>query len=266
MSDFFDTGQFLRSIQTQWVGRVLHYREQVDSTNSWAKRHQRGEASHGALYLTDDQQQGRGQYERTWKVEPGQNLTFSLVVRPSGSGRLTLLTLACALAMVQLEESLLTPEQTPSTIKWPNDVRHKGKKWVGILTETVFSGNTLERVVIGMGVNVNQQRFPGNLQEEATSLGAIVGHPLDREPLMAQICERIEYQYRRWHQQDATLIEEINRHLEGVGTWAHIRVDDQLLESPYFIEGVTPSGALKVHDQQGQEQRYSYEQIRIITD
>lgn len=266
MDKFFDTGLFLRSINTQWLGRVLHYREEVKSTNSWAKEYKPGDPSHGALFLADDQQQGRGQYDRKWITQPGQNLTFSLVVCPSSAERLSLLTLSCALAMVELQDSLKIENISSSKIKWPNDVRYYGRKWVGILTETVFSGNKLERVVIGMGVNINQTEFPDEVAQEATSLANITGQTFERELLLAQICERIEYQYRRWHQQDPALPKEINTKLDGVGAWAGIRINGNQLKDPYFIDGVTSNGALKVSDRNGKAHTYSYEQIRIITD
>jgi BirA family biotin operon repressor/biotin-[acetyl-CoA-carboxylase] ligase len=262
----FDAHRYLSLIQTQWLGRVLNYREAVDSTNTWAKQDRTGQDTHGALFITDDQQQGRGQYDRKWDSSRGQNLTFSLVLRPAHSDRLTVLTLAFALALVKTHQAHQTREQPSSSIKWPNDVRCLGQKWVGILTETVFSGNRMDRLVIGLGINVNQITFPGSLRNEATSLRQLTGQIFKREELLAEICGRLEYQYRRWYQQDPALIEEINVHLDGVEEWCQIKLDGQLLSEPSWINGINEQGHLRLTHKNGEQQDYSYEQIRIITD
>jgi BirA family biotin operon repressor/biotin-[acetyl-CoA-carboxylase] ligase len=264
----FQVQQYVQKIDTQWLGRVLNYKEEIDSTNTWAKKDQSGQASHGALYITDRQTKGRGQYNRVWNTEGGVNLTFSVVLRPSRFENLTLLTLAFALGVVNTYPAYASSaDDAPmATIKWPNDVRVQGKKWVGILTETVFSGNRLDRLVIGLGINVNQTTFPEELRSEATSLRLLLGQTIQRELLLCELCSQFEYQYRRWHQQDPALAKEVNQHLEGAGTWAPVEIDGQKSSIPVFVEGVTEKGHLRVHHQNGEQQNYSYEQIRIVTD
>jgi BirA family biotin operon repressor/biotin-[acetyl-CoA-carboxylase] ligase len=107
------------------------------------------DVEHGMICLTDNQTRGRGQYERKWESENSKNLTFSLVLLPPTSERFHVLTLASALALVEYLDAVMH-RQHCAHIKWPNDVLLNDKKVAGFLAETVFTGNKLDRLVIGI--------------------------------------------------------------------------------------------------------------------
>jgi BirA family biotin operon repressor/biotin-[acetyl-CoA-carboxylase] ligase len=151
------------------------------------------EAPEGALVAADEQTAGRGRLGRRWLAPPGTSLLCSLQLRPTvESARLPELTgvasRACADAIAALTG--LEPE-----LKFPNDVLVGGRKVAGILAEA-----REERVVLGIGVNVNlpAERLPQEVDLPATSLLVETGRELDRAELLVELLERLERRYDAW--------------------------------------------------------------------
>lgn len=259
----FNTQHFEDVLATSWLGRSFFYFPELGSTNTYAKSMSRIDSLHGTLILADSQTNGRGQHNNHWETTPNQNLTFSLVFEPINQQRLTILTLACALAVTDV-----CGEQACSTfdLKWPNDVLFKGKKIGGLLTEAIFNGNIIDRVIVGIGVNVNQSVFDDSLKESATSLIQITEKKYSRERLLARILTRIEYYYRLWDSRDIDMIRSINKTLLGFGTWATIYVNGEKREGKYKFLGVNENGELVVLNKELEVDTFSYEQVRIQID
>jgi BirA family biotin operon repressor/biotin-[acetyl-CoA-carboxylase] ligase len=260
----FDQSVFQQQLNTQWLGRSFSYFKELESTNTYLKKLPAEKIEHGMVCLTDDQTQGRGQYKRKWDSEPGQNLTFSLAFTPSSADRLHVLTLACALASVQHLNNFFGTSCT--CIKWPNDVLLNDKKVAGILTETVFSGNRLGRLIIGIGINVNQEMFTNGLKNKATSVRLALGEKINREAFLSNLLGRIEYNYNLWHRRQADLLKSINKNIRGYGRWIKLKVDDVLWDDTYKLLGINESGKLLMLDHDGGIESFSYEQIRLIAD
>lgn len=259
----FDTSFFDSKLATSWLGRSFSFFEELPSTNSLAKKMDGSNSLHGTLMLTDYQTKGRAQYDRKWTVDPGQNLTFSIIFEPKNADRLNLLTLASALAV---QESLEEIAGIQGKIKWPNDLLIGNKKICGILTETVFIGNKLDRVVIGIGLNVNQADFPEELKDKATSAFLESDGLISREELLADILQRIEFRYRQWTQQNQQLVKDVNRLMRGVGKWCSIELNEEVLEEKYKFLGVNESGEFVAMKKNLDVQKYTYEQIRVLED
>lgn len=216
------------------------------------------------ICLADDQIKGRGQYERSWESESGQNLTFSLAFRPQTTDGFHVLTLACALAIVDCIDELLSDSKV--CIKWPNDVMVNRKKIAGLLTETMFSGNTLDRLIMGIGLNVNQEVFSSEVSGTATSIVIEKGELVEREKLLSDLLSRIEYNYSLWQRRQPDLLKSINRNIIGYGEWVELSVNGRLLEDTFKMLGIDESGQLVVLSEDGELKSFSYEQIRLITD
>lgn len=256
----FDSELFEKELATSWLGRNYYFFEEIPSTNSFAKKLQEDSPLHGSLILTDHQTGGRGQYERKWTVEKGKNLTFSLIFEPKKAERFTLLTLTCALAVRDAVNKLAGLE---AMIKWPNDILNEGKKLCGILTETQFLGNHLERVVVGIGLNVNQQKFSGELENSATSLSIESSGEISREKVLAEILQNIEYRYRLWNQFNMDLVKDINRAMIGFGEWTSLLLNGEKLDGEYKFMGVNEAGELVALNKDLDVKRFAYEQIRV---
>lgn len=147
---------------------------ELDSTNTFALNEP--DLAEGTVIAADSQGAGRGRLGRTWQSPPGLNLYFSLVLYPSLPKHLWggfSLVAGAALA-----DSLSGLGLVPN-LKWPNDVLIEGRKLAGILLE---SKN--DRLVVGMGINVNQVEFPSSLK--ATSIKLLTGRDWSREDLLTR--------------------------------------------------------------------------------
>lgn len=190
----------LRRALPGWVTE-LRYFSQTDSTNRQAAAWAQAGAPHGSLVIADFQTAGRGRLGRRWLAPAGSSLLFSVVLRPGWDPQLfTLVSLAGAVALCEcLEEKGIA-----AAVKWPNDVLIGERKVSGILAEAAAGV-----VVLGMGVNVKQERFPPEIQATATSLQASTGRRFDRSQLLAGLIRRLASlvdgpapavvdRYRRW--------------------------------------------------------------------
>lgn len=259
----FQLNTFKNALSTQWLGRSVLFFEELDSTNTYLKHLSRDELSHGLLCLTNYQTHGRGQYEKNWESQPGRNLTFTIALFPTENNRFHVITLAFARCIVEEFEDILGEEVC---IKWPNDIYVGDKKIGGLLTESTFSGNKVDRVLVGIGLNVNQEYFSETLQNKAVSLYQITGKEQSRERLLANLLSRMEYAYGRWQKRDVSLVKAINQKIIGYGCWVQLQVNDSICDHPVKVVGINEKGRLLVVNEEGEIEKFSYEQIRILTD
>ncbi|MDZ7681504.1 MAG: biotin--[acetyl-CoA-carboxylase] ligase [Fodinibius sp.] len=264
MSLTFEESVFKNKLTTQWLGHDFTYFEELESTNTYVKKIPAENVRQGMLCLTDYQTQGRGQYERRWETEQGKNLTFSLAFVPTSTKRFHVLTLACALALVEQLNEMFNSHC--ACISWPNDVLLNGKKMSGLLTETLFTGNNFDRLVIGIGININQHEFSPELKGSATSVSLEMGQEVGREQFLAELLSRIEYKYNLWQRRQGELLKSINRNIKGYGQWVGLVIDDELQDRTYKLLGIDENGQLLMLNQDAGIEEFSYEQIRLVTD
>ncbi len=219
--------------------------------------------SHGLVCLADHQVKGKGQFGRIWITNPGENLTFTIVLKPETNGRLQLVSLAVMLA---LKETLAVTFSCESVIKWPNDLLISGKKVAGLLTECRYNGQKLDRMLLGMGINVNQKTFPAELEQSAISLcHHSGGQPVDRPLLLAVLLNRLEPMLEQAESGDIGLVRTINRSIEGYGNWVSLIVDGERQETPVKILGVNEHGYLMALTANDEVKTFTHEQVRIET-
>ncbi|WP_424245517.1 biotin--[acetyl-CoA-carboxylase] ligase [Elusimicrobium posterum] len=173
--------------------------ENTDSTQNVGKAMARDGAPHGALILTKTQSAGRGQFERTWSSNEG-GLYFSLILRPHKNILHTsILTIKAAEVVVETLQKLYGIK---AKIKQPNDVLayDKNKKqWLkicGILAETATHDETMDWIVLGIGINLNNtldRRLTG-----ATTVKKILGKAVDFEEFKTQFFGIMTLRYNQW--------------------------------------------------------------------
>jgi BirA family biotin operon repressor/biotin-[acetyl-CoA-carboxylase] ligase len=148
----------------------IKYFESIGSTNDEALAWAANEAMDLSLVIADEQTAGRGRLNRKWFTPKGTALAFSVILNPTAAEKPHLSRIV-GLAALAVAKALQT-RGLPTQIKWPNDVLIRGRKVSGILTESVWSGEDVECVVIGIGVNVRKGSVPPAelLQFPATSL------------------------------------------------------------------------------------------------
>ncbi|HKE98908.1 MAG TPA: biotin--[acetyl-CoA-carboxylase] ligase [Actinomycetes bacterium] len=136
----------------------------------------------GATVLADHQTSGRGRLGRAWLAPPGSSLLVSVVLRPVAA-RVWPVLVAAGLALVEAVGEVLGQAgagEVEVALKWPNDLLVGGRKAAGLLAEAAAGA-----LVLGMGVNVRQERFPPELRGRVTSLALAAGRPVSRAPLLA---------------------------------------------------------------------------------
>jgi BirA family biotin operon repressor/biotin-[acetyl-CoA-carboxylase] ligase len=183
------------------AGLPYLYLERCESTNLVLRK--AAALPSGAVAVTDAQTSGRGRLDRTWSSLPGQDLTFSVLLRPSlAPSQAHLLSLTAALVVAEVLEALPGVRDRVG-VKWPNDVLLGDKKVCGILLEGSMDADRLHWVVAGIGLNVNSASttlITSSSPEEAAawlgkpgpvSLREHVGREVPRAPLLAVLLERL---------------------------------------------------------------------------
>ncbi len=183
-----------KGLKTQRFGNKIYTFETIDSTNNCARALAGCWAEEGTVIIAEQQTAGKGRLGRVWQANPQENLTFSLILRPSISPEsINLLPLYVAVAVAEAVEKTTGLKVE---CKWPNDLLIGGKKFAGILLEGSVKQNVVEHIVIGIGINVNQQKFSSELEHRATSLRIASKKELDRTELFRKILYSLEKHYQ----------------------------------------------------------------------
>jgi BirA family biotin operon repressor/biotin-[acetyl-CoA-carboxylase] ligase len=187
----FTIEKFDIKLDTNWIGRNFLFVEELDSTNSFLLDKKNEITIDGTVLFAEKQNKGRGRFDRQWYSTKGQNLTFSVLLTKTATfGKsINLLNLGSSVVVAHTIENLF---QLKTELKWPNDVLINGKKISGILLESVSSGNKLTKLVVGIGLNVNQTIFQGQYNIQPTSLKHEYGQFIEREKLLAELLNNFE--------------------------------------------------------------------------
>ncbi len=249
---------------TKYIGKNYLWLEETDSTNSMMRRLLRngttiesrqeygvvieGTPREGMMIISDYQSLGRGRSGKNWTSAPGDGIALSLLLMPeSMGGGTSCITLVAALSVAATIEktSGLKPQ-----IKWPNDILLNEKKVCGILTEldTTQGKNS---IIVGVGINSNQQEFPAEISETATSIFLETGTPSDRESTVKYFSEYFEKYYEIFLKtSDMSLLkEEYNSLLVNKGRV--VKVFDPKENIMGIAEGIDDEGRLIVKTDTG---------------
>jgi BirA family biotin operon repressor/biotin-[acetyl-CoA-carboxylase] ligase len=223
----------------------------LGSTNDQALSLGKDGAEEGTLVVADHQSKGRGRMQRHWESPAGTGLYFSLLLRPPIQAKeVPLLTIATGLA---IGESLRVMGLSPLIIKWPNDIIVQGKKVAGTLTELVTTDQGVDFVILGIGINVNQEPedFSQTIQNIAGSLKMLSKRPWDRAELLMTLIPAIFREVGNLITQgSAHLIQRWNQSSGMVGHQIRARVDKE--EKTGKVLGLNPQGHLLMQKENGE--------------
>ena len=188
--------------------RVLRY-ESLPSTNTEVARLAVEGVAEGLAVVADEQTAGRGRLQRAWSSPKGAGLYFSILLRPKlALDRWPLVTFVAALAT---GDALLEAASVQTDIKWPNDLLANERKICGILAEAIETPDG-RAVVLGIGINLNNQAFPEDLVNVATSVANESGRPAEREAILAALLQALA----RWY----ALLQEADGAEKIVAAWS----------------------------------------------
>lgn len=240
----------------------LIWLEETDSTNNYMKLLlQKEKLGEGTIVVADYQDKGKGQMGNGWSSEKEKNLLFSLLIYPDEvqANAQFIISRIASLAV----KNALSRFTDDIRIKWPNDIYWREKKICGMLIENDLIGRRIKNSVIGIGMNVNQERFPANLPNPV-SLKQITGSEQDRKYILDIFTTEFFMLYREFQNKGRKAIEDeymldlyrVNEYHWYKDTNGHFRA---------IIEDVLPSGHLVVKTLgEGEKRKYAFKEIAFI--
>ena len=226
-----------------WIG-------ETESTNSYLKnRLSEEKLPNGTLVVADYQIKGRGQKGNSWYSSEAKNLLFSLLVYPDQilAKEQFVLSQVASLAIKRVMNSYADN----FSIKWPNDIYWNDRKIAGILIENNLEDEYIQSSIIGIGLNINEDEFPGNLPNPV-SLKQIIGQDSDRKQLMYVVMQEFQALFNCLAAGEKEKIEE--EYLQSLyranGYYPYKDINGEFMAK---IEGILPSGHLLLRPYEDKE-------------
>ena len=242
--DILSESEIKSGMHTEWAGQTVVYKEETGSTNNDCKRLLVEGMVHGTLVVADRQTSGKGRRGRNWISPPGSSIYMTLGLKPNFlPDKASMLTLVMALAVCRaIEEETKLETQ----IKWPNDIVVNKKKVCGILTEMDVESDYINSVVIGVGINVNQEQFEDEIVGTATSLKLEKGETVNRAKIIQNVMNSFECYYEKFVNVGnlSPIMGEYNAKLANCN--AQVRVLDPQGEYEGTAQGINELGELLV--------------------
>ena len=237
--------------------------KKIDSTNNFAKllfEYYKLEELDRTVICTQQQTNGRGTGNNKWISEPGKNLTFSIIYAPQNLplDQIFYLSKTISCGIVDFLQML----GIKAKIKWPNDIYVNDKKICGILIENSILGHRIHYSIIGIGLNVNQTHFPGDLN--ATSIKLILNQEIELSWALEQLLDKIFYWLDTLEQNKFDQIDQFYLdHLYLLGKKAAFRRDGHILDAK--IIGVDNFGRLILQTSDTQSyQTFNQKEIELL--
>ena len=246
-----------------FVGQNFLTLKEVGSTNNFLKEllSNSKPLPEGTVIMAENQYAGRGQQQNGWHTEAGKNLTFSILLKPhflSVTDQFDLIR-AVSLGVFDALEPLLGNNLK---IKWPNDVYYKNYKIGGMLIENIVQGSQIKNAIVGIGLNVNQESFPGALPN-ARSLKQILHTDYDLQALLSEICRNIEAWYLNLRAGRVSFVREtyLSR-LYWLNEHKSFKTGNVTFDG--VIKGVRDNGLLVVQNNNSEELEFSLKEIEFL--
>src|SRR6266516_5900583 len=242
--DILTPNMLRQRLKGSLFGKRIYHFFKTDSTNRVALELGHDGEAEGAVVLAEEQTAGRGRAGRAWHSDRASGIYVTLLLRPKlAPVQAPLLTMMAGLSAHSAVQALtgLTVD-----LKWPNDLLIQGKKVGGILTEMHAEPNQVRFVIVGIGLNVNQEKFPDEFANIATSLRTETGKPQSRTEVLVRLLREFENDYNRFVREGVGSV--ITR-FESVSSYAkgrRVRVTNGTESYLGTTTGLAPEGLLQV--------------------
>jgi BirA family transcriptional regulator, biotin operon repressor / biotin---[acetyl-CoA-carboxylase] ligase len=225
-------------------GKRIHHFFKIDSTNRVAMELGHSGEPEGTVIIAEEQTAGRGRAGHSWHSERATGIYVTVLLRPKISPvQASLLTMMAGLSAFS---AIRAQSDLKLDLKWPNDILIGGKKVGGILTEMHAEPNQVRFVIVGIGINVNQEKFPADLSAIATSLRAETGRPQSRLELLVRLLRQFETDYNQFVVNGP---ESVIRNFETVSSFTRgerVRVTNGVEAFGGITDGLSREGFLRV--------------------
>ena len=234
-----------KNLNTKYIGKDIYIFNEVMSTNTIAKFLSMNGVGNGAVVISEKQTKARGRSGKNWESPLG-GVWLSIILNPNvNHSKIPLITLATGVAV---ENTLKRIGVKNAEIKWPNDILIHGKKVCGILTEAITSFNTIESVIIGVGIdaNISIENFPEELRENMTTLNDEIGEKVDENLLIKLFLEEFEKISEQFiNEEYETILKEWRKNSYTIGKIVEVH---EPFNKPYdgYVLGISRDGSLVV--------------------
>jgi BirA family biotin operon repressor/biotin-[acetyl-CoA-carboxylase] ligase len=243
------------------IGSNLIFYEILTSTNTEASMLlKNNDMKEGTVIYTDFQTSGKGQQGNRWISEKGKNLLISIILYPGSvkPEEQFLISMTVSLGICDF----IDRHFAGCKIKWPNDIYVKDDKIAGILIENSIMGNTIESTVAGIGLNINQEKFPAGTGNPV-SLKNITGKEYQRDSCLKDLLSDLDMRYKQLLYGDRKRIsnEYVSR-LYRFDEPHKFKTGKRIFTGR--ITDVSTSGILTVKDEQGKIQNFSFREVDFV--
>ena len=244
-TEYLKREEIVDGLDTKIIGKEMYIFKEVMSTNTVAKFLSLNNVSNGCVILSEKQSKAKGRLGKAWQSPLG-GIWLSMVLNPQvDHSKISMITLATGVAVVKTLEKLGIEN---AEIKWPNDVMINGKKICGILTEAITKFNTIENVIIGVGIDANfdVHELPEELQEGTTTLGIELGHKVNENEVIRIFLEEFEKIGSIFMDGEyEAILKEWRKYSYSIGKIVEVR---EPFSKPYdaYVLGISREGALVV--------------------
>ena len=234
---------------------------EVESTNNYANQLiLSNKADEGTVVLTQFQKKGKGQLGNRWESEAGKNMLATVILYPRflNAGKQFLLSKIVSLSLVEF----LKTKTDDISIKWPNDIYVGNKKIAGLLIENSIKGNALFSSLLGIGLNLNQEKFLSDAPNPV-SLKQITGDEYDIENVVDEILSLIFKWYKKietgnFHEIDSAYFAQLFR----VGEWGEYSKSKNIFEAK--IIGIGEFGQLQLEKRDGKVEEFMFKEVEFV--
>jgi BirA family biotin operon repressor/biotin-[acetyl-CoA-carboxylase] ligase len=239
--------EIIPNLKTKFIGKNYLYFEEIDSTNIQAKRENYED---GTVIFAESQTAGKGRKNRKWVTHKGLGLYLTIVLKPGIEvNYLSHFSLLFNYSVFKVLRNYVNGE---IKIKWPNDIYLSGKKIAGFLIESSIENNSISKLIVGVGINVNQtiKDFEEDIKEVATSLKIEEGKTFSRKEVFLKILRQIEKDYLKFIKEKYLDIKKIEENLLWLNQDVMILEDGKTILSGKLI-GLNEDGSLMLKTDEG---------------
>ena len=240
--------EITRDLKTKLIGKRVYYFEEIDSTQNFAQNIAADKKENGTIIIAEKQTSGRGRLDRKW-TSPKGGIWFSLIIHPKFD--VSSSTLIPILSAVALSKSIKSVLGIETEVKWPNDITMNGKKVAGVLVDASFQTNSIDYLILGIGINfdIDAKKLEKRLTKTPNFYGidSLRGKE-DKTPPKTLLKEFLLQFEKNLFQLDkgekSKIIKEWTKRAAGIGKKITINTSNGKISG--ISQGIDNDGALKI--------------------